>query len=72
MSKEDPKTPPKTQNWLIFLMVAIGIFMATLDGSIVNIASISGKLGSPVVPYGASKAAVIGQSSLPRSRIIRQ
>ena len=34
----DPKTFPKTQNWLIFLMVAIGIFMATLDGSIVNIA----------------------------------
>ncbi|MGW8287380.1 MAG: MFS transporter [Desulfobulbales bacterium] len=26
------------QNWLIFIMVAIGIFMATLDGSIVNIA----------------------------------
>ena len=34
----DPKTFPKTQNWLIFFMVAIGIFMATLDGSIVNIA----------------------------------
>jgi 3-oxoacyl-[acyl-carrier protein] reductase len=29
-------------------------------GSIVNIASIAGKLGSPVVPYGASKAAAIG------------
>jgi NAD(P)-dependent dehydrogenase (short-subunit alcohol dehydrogenase family) len=29
-------------------------------GSIVNIASIAGKLGSPVVSYGASKAAVIG------------
>ena len=38
MSAADPKTFPKTQNWLIFLMVAIGIFMATLDGSIVNIA----------------------------------
>ena len=38
MPKTDPKTIPKTQNWLIFLMVAIGIFMATLDGSIVNIA----------------------------------
>ena len=38
MSKADPKSLPKTQNWLIFLMVAIGIFMATLDGSIVNIA----------------------------------
>jgi len=29
---------PQAQNWLTFLMVAIGIFMATLDGSIVNIA----------------------------------
>jgi len=38
MSKADPKSLPKTPNWLIFLMVAIGIFMATLDGSIVNIA----------------------------------
>jgi EmrB/QacA subfamily drug resistance transporter len=38
MSKTAQKTFPKTQNWLIFLMVAIGIFMATLDGSIVNIA----------------------------------
>jgi EmrB/QacA subfamily drug resistance transporter len=38
MSKQDPQTPPKTKTWLIFLMVAIGIFMATLDGSIVNIA----------------------------------
>ena len=31
-------SPARTQNWLIFVMVAIGIFMATLDGSIVNIA----------------------------------
>ena len=38
MPMTDPKTFPKIQNWLIFLMVAIGIFMATLDGSIVNIA----------------------------------
>lgn len=29
-------------------------------GAIVNIASIAGKLGSPVVPYGTSKAALIG------------
>jgi 3-oxoacyl-[acyl-carrier protein] reductase len=29
-------------------------------GAIVNIASIAGKLGSPIVPYGTSKAAVIG------------
>jgi len=38
MPKSGPENFPKTQNWLIFLMVAIGIFMATLDGSIVNIA----------------------------------
>jgi len=38
MLKSGSKNFPKTQNWLIFLMVAIGIFMATLDGSIVNIA----------------------------------
>ena len=38
MPETDPKTLPKTQNWIIFFMVAIGIFMATLDGSIVNIA----------------------------------
>ena len=50
MPKTDPKTFPKTQNWLIFLMVAIGIFMATLDGSIVNIAlpSIMADLGVPL------------------------
>ena len=29
-------------------------------GSIVNIASINGKLGSPIVPYGTSKAGLIG------------
>jgi len=38
MSTTDSKNQPKAQNWLVFLMVAIGIFMATLDGSIVNIA----------------------------------
>jgi EmrB/QacA subfamily drug resistance transporter len=38
MSHSDNKILPKTQKWLIFFMVAIGIFMATLDGSIVNIA----------------------------------
>ena len=50
MSKADPKSLPKTQNWLIFLMVAIGIFMATLDGSIVNIAlpSIMADFGVPL------------------------
>jgi NAD(P)-dependent dehydrogenase (short-subunit alcohol dehydrogenase family) len=31
-----------------------------LAGSIVNIASIAGKLGSPIIPYGTSKAAIIG------------
>jgi len=30
------------------------------EGAIVNIASIAGKLGSPIVAYGASKAAVLG------------
>lgn len=29
-------------------------------GSIVNIASINGKLGSPMIPYGTSKAGLIG------------
>lgn len=38
MSKPGTKKILKTPNWLIFLLVAIGIFMATLDGSIVNIA----------------------------------
>ena len=38
MLNRGTETTPKAQNWLIFLMVAIGIFMATLDGSIVNIA----------------------------------
>ena len=50
MPETDPKTFPKMQNWLIFFMVAIGIFMATLDGSIVNIAlpSIMADLGVPL------------------------
>jgi NAD(P)-dependent dehydrogenase (short-subunit alcohol dehydrogenase family) len=35
--------------------------MARADGgSIVNIASINGKLGSPMIPYGTSKAGLIG------------
>ena len=38
MSPNDSHYHHKTKNWLIFLMVAIGIFMSTLDGSIVNIA----------------------------------
>ena len=38
MPEANPPTKPHTPNWLIFIMVAIGIFMATLDGSIVNIA----------------------------------
>lgn len=33
---------------------------AGTGGSIVNIASINGKLGSPIVPYGTSKAGLIG------------
>ena len=51
------KTPPESssgpQNWLIFLMVAIGIFMATLDGSIVNIA-----LPSIMADFGVQLATV--------------
>ena len=38
MPEADAKSVPRTPNWLIFSLVAIGIFMATLDGSIVNIA----------------------------------
>ena len=38
MSDSGLQTSSKSQNWLVFFMVAIGIFMATLDGSIVNIA----------------------------------
>lgn len=50
MSKSGCQPPPMTKNWLIFLMVAIGIFMATLDGSIVNIAlpSIMADFGVPL------------------------
>ena len=50
MVKTPPESLPGTQNWLIFLMVAIGIFMATLDGSIVNIAlpSIMADFGVPL------------------------
>jgi NAD(P)-dependent dehydrogenase (short-subunit alcohol dehydrogenase family) len=33
---------------------------AGTGGSIVNIASINGKLGSPIIPYGTSKAGLIG------------
>ncbi len=50
MVKTPPESLPGTRNWLIFLMVAIGIFMATLDGSIVNIAlpSIMADFGVPL------------------------
>ena len=50
MVKIPPESLPGTRNWLIFLMVAIGIFMATLDGSIVNIAlpSIMADFGVPL------------------------
>ena len=53
MPEIDPKNPAGTQNWLIFLMVAIGIFMATLDGSIVNIA-----LPSIMADFGVELATV--------------
>jgi NAD(P)-dependent dehydrogenase (short-subunit alcohol dehydrogenase family) len=40
--------------------IARWMIAAGRGGSIVNIASIAGKLGSPIIPYGASKAAAIG------------
>lgn len=33
-----PPPPPTPNKWLVFFLVAIGTFMSTLDGSIVNIA----------------------------------
>jgi len=38
MPDNDKSQTSQAQTWLVFLMVAIGIFMATLDGSIVHIA----------------------------------
>lgn len=34
----------------------------TRPGVIINVASIAGRLGSPIIPYGTSKAAVIGMT----------
>lgn len=50
MTETGHRQSSQPPNWLIFLMVAIGIFMATLDGSIVNIAlpSIMADFGVPL------------------------
>lgn len=50
MAKTDLLPRTETQQWPVFLMVAIGIFMATLDGSIVNIAlpAIMADFGMPL------------------------
>ncbi len=53
MSETDSPNLPRTQTWLIFFMVAIGIFMATLDGSIVNIA-----LPSIMADFGVELATI--------------
>lgn len=46
--------------FLISQAVARWMVDSNRGGSIVNIASINGRLGSPIIPYGTSKAAVIG------------
>jgi MFS family permease len=45
----DPAAPPRSP-WLTFSVVAVGTFMATLDGNIVNVAlpTIGHELGAPV------------------------
>lgn len=48
--------------FMISQAVARWMIDADRDGSIVNIASINGRLGSPIIPYGTSKAAVIGMT----------
>jgi EmrB/QacA subfamily drug resistance transporter len=53
MAKTDPLSRLETQKWPVFLMVAVGIFMATLDGSIVNIA-----LPAVMADFGVPLAAV--------------
>lgn len=46
--------------FILSQQIARWMIDAGRGGSIVNIASIAGRLGSPVIPYGTSKAAVIG------------
>lgn len=50
-SRESRNQPDPLNKWLIFSLVAIGIFMSTLDGSIVNVAlpTIMAKLGVPLI-----------------------
>ena len=37
MARESLEEPKRTNKWAVMVVVAIGIFMATLDSSIVNI-----------------------------------
>jgi EmrB/QacA subfamily drug resistance transporter len=53
MPQTDLQKLSGTQRWHVFFMVAIGIFMATLDGSIVNIA-----LPSIMADFGVSLATI--------------
>jgi EmrB/QacA subfamily drug resistance transporter len=48
---ESPSPPEPFNKWLIFSLVAVGIFMSTLDGSIVNVAlpTIMAELSVPLV-----------------------
>lgn len=48
---KSPVPPESFNKWLIFSLVAVGIFMSTLDGSIVNVAlpSIMAELGVPFI-----------------------
>jgi EmrB/QacA subfamily drug resistance transporter len=47
---KSPSPPEHFNKWLIFSLVAVGIFMSTLDGSIVNVAlpTIMAELGVPL------------------------
>jgi len=48
---KSPSQPEPFNKWLIFSLVAVGIFMSTLDGSIVNVAlpTIMAELGVPLI-----------------------
>ena len=48
---ESKNQPEPYRKWLIFSLVAVGIFMSTLDGSIVNVAlpTMMSELGVPLI-----------------------
>ncbi|MEJ2100606.1 MAG: MFS transporter [Desulfobacterales bacterium] len=50
-SRKSRSQPEPFNKWLIFSLVAVGIFMSTLDGSIVNVAlpTIMAELGVPLI-----------------------